>query len=202
MEAVFSWITQYGYLGLFVLLMLGIVGLPVPDETLLMFCGYLIWKGRLHPAGTWFAAFAGSLSGITLSYLIGRHFGVRVLDRYGRYLGASSERITRVYRWFNSIGLGLLSIGYFIPGVRHFTALVAGLSKVRFLQFALYAYAGAAVWVTLFLTGGYVVGESWHHTSELIHRYAIIATAIVVACIAATWRLRNLKGQRHASKQP
>ena len=199
-KAVFSWITQYGYAGLFVLLMLGIVGLPVPDETLLMFCGYLIWKGRLQTTGAWLAAFAGSLSGITLSYLLGRHFGVRVLDRYGRYLGASPVRLARVYRWFNSLGLWLLSVGYFIPGVRHFTALVAGLSDVRFPKFALYAYAGAAIWVTVFLTAGYLVGESWHRTSESIHRYALLTTVLAIALIAATWAIKNARerNRRHA----
>ena len=48
MGSLLAWLSQHGYLGMFFLLMLGIVGLPVPDETLLVFCGYLIYKRRLH----------------------------------------------------------------------------------------------------------------------------------------------------------
>ena len=49
MEAVFGWISTYGYAGIFFALVLGIVGLPIPDETVMVFCGYLISTGRLHP---------------------------------------------------------------------------------------------------------------------------------------------------------
>ena len=49
MSHVFAWIAQYGYGAIFVLLMLGVVGLPVPDETLLVYCGYLISKGVMNP---------------------------------------------------------------------------------------------------------------------------------------------------------
>ena len=49
MERIFEWVSHYGYGGLFVLLVLGIVGLPIPDETLLVVCGYLVSKGRLNP---------------------------------------------------------------------------------------------------------------------------------------------------------
>ena len=55
MESLLDWISHYGYAGLFVLLVLGIVGLPVPDETLLVFSGYLISQAKLHPALTWLA---------------------------------------------------------------------------------------------------------------------------------------------------
>src|SRR5882672_3710500 len=65
-----EWISAYRYLEVFVLLMLGIVGLPIPDETLLVFTGYLIFRGKLHPTGVFVAAFSGSASGISISYLL------------------------------------------------------------------------------------------------------------------------------------
>src|SRR6266498_4731136 len=72
LASILNWVSVYGAPALFVLLMLGIVGLPIPDETLLVFSGYLIYRGTLHPATTWIFAFAGSACGITLSYTIGR----------------------------------------------------------------------------------------------------------------------------------
>ncbi len=191
MDAVFSWITQYGYAGLFILLMFGIVGLPVPDETLLVFCGYLIWKRHLEAVSTLLAGFAGSISGITLSYWMGRTYGHRIIGKYGNLIGATDDRVARVHRWFGRFGLWLLAIGYFVPGVRHFTALVAGAAELEFGPFALFAYAGAAVWVTFFLTLGYAVGESWHRTSEVFNRYAAIFTIFAVIIAIVIWSIRR-----------
>ena len=191
MDAVFLWISQYGYAALFLLLMLGIAGLPVPDETLLVFCGYLIWKGRLHPAATFFAGFGGSACGISLSYVLGRTYGHRVISRYGRYIGLTAERLHRVHQWFRRVGAWLLAIGYFIPGVRHFTALVAGMNGMQWPIFALFAYGGAAMWVATFLSIGYAVGENWQETSTRVHHYILAVTLFAALSIAIAWLIRR-----------
>ena len=71
-ETLLQWISQYGYLAIFFLLMLGIVGLPIPDEVLLTFSGYLVFKGQLALAPTMASAFLGSICGVSVSYSIGR----------------------------------------------------------------------------------------------------------------------------------
>ena len=196
MDAVFSWISQYGYAGLFILLLLGIVGLPIPDETLLMFCGYLIWRGRLQPLATFLAGFGGSLCGITLSYLLGRSFGYRVAARYGRLVRLTPQRLERVHDWFGRLGSWLLTAGYFIPGVRHFTALVAGMTKHPWPLFALFAYSGAAIWVTVFLSIGYVVGDRWEQTAHLLHRYAVWSSLLAAVILALAWFIRSQRKKR------
>ncbi len=183
MEPLLAWLSHYGYAGLFGLLALGIVGLPIPNETLLVFSGYLIFKGRLQAGLTFAAAFGGGACGISLSYLIGRTVGYKVVSRYGKYLRITPERLERVHRWFQSIGDWLLAIGYFIPGVRHVTALIAGMSHLEYRTFALFAYSGAAVWTGLFLLLGYLVGENWQAALGLIHRYVLLFTLLLV-CVA------------------
>jgi len=185
MEAVFRWVSNYGYAGLFSLLILGIVGLPVPDETLLVFSGYLIFKGRLHPLWAFLAAFAGSSCGISISYLIGRTLGYHAVLRYGKYVHITPERLDRAHGWFQRVGDWLLFIGYFIPGVRHVTALVAGTSELEYKKFASFAYCGAAVWVAVFLSVGYFVGENWQTALATVHRYLLefaIGFAVLAAC--------------------
>ena len=135
-----------------------------------MFCGYLIWKGRLHPAATFFAGLSGSACGISLSYVLGRTYGHKMAYRYGKYIGLTSERLGRVHRWFYRMGSWLLAVGYFIPGVRHCSALVAGMSELHYPTFALFAYSGAALWVTCFLSLGFLVGENWQHAAALVDR--------------------------------
>lgn len=193
MQSVFHWISQCGYAGLFCLLMLGIVGLPIPDETLLMFCGYLIWKGRLHPVATFFSGLSGSSCGISLSYLLGRTYGHKMVYRYGSFIGLDSERLARMHRWFDRIGSWLLAAGYFIPGVRHCSALVAGMSELHYLTFALFAYSGAAIWVAFFLSLGFLVGENWQKAAVLIDRYALLLSALAVLIIAVWLVRRKLK---------
>src|SRR3954447_14315652 len=135
MESLIEWLSHYGYGGLFASLVLGIAGLPIPDETLLVFSGYLISRGKLHPVLTWATAFSGSVGGISLSYIIGRTAGYGFVHWYGRYIHFSEARLKKVEEWFERIGHWLLTIGYFIPGVRHFTALVAGMSGMPFKPF-------------------------------------------------------------------
>jgi len=193
MQTIFTWITQYGYPALFGLLVLGIVGLPVPDETLLTFCGYLIYTHRMNFGLTFLAGFLGSLGGITLSYYLGRRFGRLVLTRFGKYVHLTPERVTKVEQQFERFGPGILTAGYFIPGVRHFSAIVAGMSGLPWSRFAVFAYMGAALWVASFLTLGYIVGERWEHTTEVLHRYLLIATGVIAAILLVFWLLRYNK---------
>lgn len=193
-----AWITQYGYVALFLLLMLGIVGLPIPDETLMVFCGYLISKGTLHPAATWITAFAGSVCGISLSYAIGRKFGMTVIHRFGKYVRFTPARLEKVLKWFDRIGHWTLFVGYYIAGVRHFTAVVAGTSGLRLPVFGAYAYSGAAVWVTTFLTIGYLVGENWQAMATQVHHYMrelsiVVGVLVVVALLVRWWTQRKAK---------
>ena len=200
MEAVFGWVATYGYGALFGLLILGIVGLPVPDEMLLVFCGYLISQGKLSAPGTYLAALAGSCCGITVSYVIGRTAGLGVVHRFGRYLHVSDRHLERVHRWFDHSGHWALFGGYYIAGVRHFTAIIAGASKLEFHTFAMYAWSGAACWVAAFLTLGYVIGEQWRTVAELVHRYLHLASYVAIALVALffggrwAWRRRATGG--------
>lgn len=193
MESVLSWLSHYGYAGLFGLLVLGIVGLPIPDETLLVFSGYLISTGRLHPLLAFLSGFAGSACGISLSYTIGRTLGHPFVMRYGRFFHITEARMDRMHRWFHRVGDWLLTIGYFIPGVRHFTALVAGMSELEYSTFARFAYAGAAIWVATFLFVGYLVGEHWKAAMELVHRYTLLFAAALAMAALAAWWIRRLK---------
>ena len=191
MDSLITWLSQYGYAGLFTLLMLGIAGLPIPDETLLVLSGYLISAGRLHPAWTFLAGFTGAASGISLSYWLGRTLGHKAVGRYGKYIHLTEARTAAVQGWFQKIGNWLLSVGYFIPGVRHFTALVAGMSGLPFRVFAPYAYGGAALWVLSFLTVGYAVGENWRTALQLIHRYTWGFVFFLLIAGVTFWRVRT-----------
>jgi membrane protein DedA with SNARE-associated domain len=196
MESLLGWLAHYGYAGLFGLLVLGIVGLPIPDETLLVFSGYLIFRGRLQAVPAFLAALGGSVCGISLSYTIGRTLGHPFVLRYGRFLHLTEARMERVHGWFHRLGNWLLMLGYFIPGVRHFTALVAGTSELEYGTFAGFAYPGAAIWASTFLLIGYLLGENWRAAISLIHRYTLAFAGVLVAAAVVAWWVKKRRNYR------
>jgi len=192
-QHVAAWLTHYGAPALFVLLMLGIFGLPVPDETLLVFAGLLVSRGELGAIPAVTAAVSGAAAGITVSFLIGRRAGLPLLVRYGSAVHVSSAMIARVEEWFARAGKWLLTVGYFLPGVRHVTALVAGASGLSPWTFAAFAYSGALVWVSCFLVIGYTIGDEWRRVAADFHRQvtAGIAVAVLLVVAVALWRKRS-----------
>jgi membrane protein DedA with SNARE-associated domain len=196
-NTVLQWVATYGYFAIFSLLVLGIVGLPVPDEFLLTGCGFLVYQGHLRLIPTVASALAGSMCGITCSYLIGRTVGWKFLhSRVGRWLHIKDRTIQRVHDWFNRIGHWALMIGYFIPGVRHFTAIVAGTSKLEYRAFAMYAYGGAALWVSTFIFIGYHFGERWPQMLSLVEHNLKLASVVAGALVLAYLLFRYFRQRK------
>jgi len=195
-ETIFHWIREYGYAAIVCLLMLGIVGLPVPDETLLTFSGYLVFKTQLHWIPTMLAAFVGSACGMTLSYLLGRTFGLRLIHRYGPYVHLTEKRLERAHQWLEHRGAWSLTFGYFLPGIRHLTAYVAGTSRLSLHVFSLFAYGGALLWTTTFVVAGYVMGDEWTKMSSDFHAYAWMLTGLLAAALVIAFGVRKALGRK------
>ena len=193
MDTVFHLIAQYGHLAVFCLLVLGIVGLPVPDETLLTFSGYLVYRGQFHFLPTVLTAYAGSICGITISYTIGRTGGLFLIHKYGPYVHFTQQRLDRVHNWFERMGRWALFFGYFMPGIRHFTAIVAGSSELEPHVFAMFAYSGGLLWVISFVSLGYFLGEQWSRITDQVNGILLWITIGVIAVGLLVWWLRARK---------
>jgi len=190
MDALLNWIPEYGYPALFLLLMLGIVGLPIPDETLLTFSGYLIFKNQLALMPTMATAFLGSVCGITISYVIGRRLGLFFVRRVSHRLRIALDDLDKVNAWYMRWGKYTLLFGYFVPGVRH---LVAGSSNLPWVIFMPFAYMGALIWSATFLGLGYGLGETWANASATVHRGLAVAGGIVFVVLLALLIIRMRK---------
>ncbi|HVB39155.1 MAG TPA: DedA family protein [Vicinamibacterales bacterium] len=200
--ALLAWLSQYGPIALFVLLMLGIFGLPVPDETLLVVAGTLVGKGELPLGWTFGAAVAGSSIGISLSYLVGRVLGPPAVRAFGRLVHVSEQTLARIERWFERIGKWTLTFGYYVPGVRHITAIVAGASRLPAGIFMAFAYSGAILWSATFLWLGYEVGDNWPVVLDTARRHiGLAAAAAIVITVAWAW-WRNRTGHERRAGRP
>src|ERR1700722_6666477 len=98
-ETFSAWLIEYGSIVLFVFLVLGIIALPIPDETLMIFAGILMDTGKLNIAPTLTAAYLGSILGITLSYVIGRTIGHFIMHKYGKWIALTNERLANTEEW-------------------------------------------------------------------------------------------------------
>lgn len=185
-EMLSHWLMHYGSIAIFVLLAVGIIILPVPEETLMVIAGILMRKGSLNIHSTLVAAYAGSISGITVSYILGRTAGYYLIHNYGKWVGLNQEKIDKVHQWFEKFGKWTLTIGYFIPGIRHFTGFASGMSQLDYKQFALFAYSGAVIWVTTFISIGYFFGEycfTCFETFETLDVLIFLGVIIVILLI-------------------
>jgi membrane protein DedA with SNARE-associated domain len=192
-KTIFHWVGEYGYAGIVALLMLGIVGLPVPDETLLTFSGYLVFKHKFHAVPAMTAALAGSICGITLSYFLGRKFGYPLIHRYGRYIHISDRQLNRTHQWLEHTGGWSLTFGYFFPGIRHITAYIAGTTELGMPAFAVHAYSGAFLWCGTFIFAGYWMGDGWSRISHQLHSYALLLMLIAAAAVVLYFLTRRLR---------
>ena len=192
MRTAIDWISHYGYAGIFSLLALGIFGLPVPDETLMAFVGYLIFRGRLQAIPAFLSAFCGTMCGITVSYAMGRGFGLYVIPRWRAFLHLSVERQVLVQSWYRRAGKWVLVFGYYVPGVRHVNAYVAGTSGLTLPAFAAFAYAGGFIWCLTFIGFGYFLGDRWGRGAFGV-RWSVDALlgAALVGILAYFWVRRE-----------
>jgi membrane protein DedA with SNARE-associated domain len=190
MHALLLTITKYSYFGIFVALGLGILGLPFPDETLIAFVGFLVYEGKLNYLYAYVVCFVGSSAGVTLGYILGRTLGNRLIKRYSTRLNISPDRIQDAKKFYLRYGKFALFAGYFIPGVRHLTAIFAGSSIMSYPVFAAFAYSGAALWTIVFMNLGFFLGEKWHSVSVYSNRYIIpfVLVVTVFLIIAIYWK--------------
>ncbi len=197
MNDFYFWISHYGYFGIFSLLVFGIIGLPIPDETLLTLSGYLIYKGHLHLLPTFIAAYLGSVCGISISFAIGSTFGHHFIIKYGRFVHITEERLKVAHNWFEKIGRWTLLVGYFIPGVRHVIAIFAGTSELSMWEFAIFAYSGALIWTTTFLSIGYFFGNHWKRILPVVEHHEVTASIIAAVLLIVFFIMKNFGKKRN-----
>lgn len=181
-EALSTWLLQYGSGALFILLFIGIIALPVPEETMMILSGILMSQGKMIIPSTLFASYAGAICGITMSYVLGHTAGHFLIVKYGSWIGITPNRFKRVESWFIQFGKWTLLIGYFIPGIRHLTGFSCGIT-MKYKDFAPFAYAGAVIWVSTFLSLGYFFSDYCFTLFETIEENLEITVVLAVLMI-------------------
>lgn len=152
-----DFVMHYGYFAVYIFFALGIFGLPLPDELVVAFIGHLSAVGTLNYFSAFVITILGVLTGTLFTYTIGRKVGKPLLMKYGKWISLSPKRLQKVDSWFNKYGSWAITIGYFVPGMRHMICYMSGSSGVDIRRYLVFASIGTFISSITFLTIGYFV---------------------------------------------
>lgn len=204
MEFVTDFVTNYGYLAIFLLLLPGTFGIPIPDELLLTFTGYLALRGELRLIPAMAVAVSGAVLGITLDYWVGRAAGARLIWESGAFFRLRHDKFKSLQEWLRRGGGWRLCLGYFLPGVRHWVAIAAGITKFPLADFTRFAYLGVLAWSLVYILLGYFLGQEAGLLVERIGAHCRWASGLIVALLLGYVLIRGkwlrLKGRKSRVK--
>lgn len=184
---------QYGYIVLFVALLLELIAFPLPGEVLMSYTGFLVFQGKLNWLFSILVAGTGTCIGITISFWIGKKLGKPFFDKYGPRFHMGPKKFEKFSGWFSKYGNKLLFVAYFIPGVRHVTGYFSGIARLPYHKFCLFAYFGAFLWVSVFITLGKILGPKWETFHQSVSKYLWIAGIIVAVLLIAFFVYKKYK---------
>jgi membrane protein DedA with SNARE-associated domain len=180
--AITGLLASMGYIGVFILMTIESAGIPIPSELIMTFAGFLS-SGANAPMNWIVAGIIGSLGtgmGSAIGYAIGSWGGKPMVDRYGKYLGVTPDKMVWAEKWFCKFGESAVFYTRLLPVVRTIVNVPAGLLGMNFYKFMAYSMLGALPWCLVLAYLGFSLGEQW----ESIMGYAHILTYAVVAIVA------------------
>jgi membrane protein DedA with SNARE-associated domain len=156
----FTWVRDWGYLGVVLLMAMESSILPVPSELVIPPAAYWASQGRMSLWGVVLAGTAGSWIGAAVMYVASRWLGRPLVLRYGRYVFCPPEKLERAERFLERYELGGVFFARLLPVVRHLIGIPAGIVRMRFLPYSLMTVVGSAVWCAVLAWFGHrVLGE-------------------------------------------
>lgn len=158
MSDLHQFVGHWGYTAIFVVVVLGNVGLPVPEETILALAGYLVWRGKLRLSLVLAVGILSAVVGDNIGYWLGRRYGQPALPRYARWALGHPERLESMQAFVRRRGPLAVFVARFIPGIRFAAGPLAGALGMRFVSFLVANVAGAALYVPVLVGAGYAVG--------------------------------------------
>jgi membrane protein DedA with SNARE-associated domain len=191
-QAILWLIDTYGYFGLFVALALGNMAVPIGTEIVLPVAGALTATGHLSNLGlTITVALAGELAGGSAGYAIGRFGGVPLIERYGKYVHFTHDRLLVVHRFFERWGTFAIFVCRFVPILRGVVAVAAGIAEMNLAHFYLWTFLGSLIFCGLLILLGNALGPHVSAVLPLLHQWAyLILGFFVVAVIASILVIR------------
>jgi membrane protein DedA with SNARE-associated domain len=188
-----------GHYGLWAIALFVLVedfGIPVPGETVLIAGAIYAGSGRLNVVAVGLVGFAAAVFGDNIGYAIGRFGGRSLVERWGKYVFITPERLDKAEAFFDHHGGKVITIARFVEGLRQANGLIAGITKMHWLRFVAFNALGAALWVGTWVSVGYFAGQHITTIYSDITSYSLYAAIAAVVVIAGLVFLRVRKHRR------
>ena len=195
-NGILSLLAQYGYLIVFFGVMAESMGVPLPGETILIAAGVLAQRGGLDIGDAILLGILGAVVGDQIGYWAGRKGGRPFVLHWGRYLFITPERLRGAENFFARHGGKAVFMARFVAGLRVFGALVAGISQMHWRTFFLYNALGGAIWATVAVLVGYLLGGSLGLVEQWLGRATLLLAILFVSMLILYLAYRWVVGHR------
>lgn len=175
---------NYGYLGVFLLILIENIFPPIPSEVILLFGGFMTTYTSLNVLGMTMSSILGSVLGALILYKIGTIFNKDTLKklihtRLGKFLRINDKEIDSSFNYFQTKGEKAIFFCRFIPLIRSLISVPAGINKMNITKFMIYTTLGSLIWNVVLITLGHIVGNNWKSILKIFDLYSIYAVVII-----------------------
>jgi len=183
--ALVAFISEIGYLGIFVGMFLESTIVPLPSEVIMIPAGIAAAEGLMNIYLVIIIGVFGNVLGAVFSYYLAAFAGRPILFKIGKYFFIKPETIIKIEKFFNSHGEISVFIGRIIPGVRHFISLPAGVARMNIKKFIFYTFLGSTFWTSILAILGHLIGKNQDLIKEYLHILIIGAVSFCVILIVS-----------------
>ncbi|KIL46781.1 DedA family protein [Jeotgalibacillus soli] len=198
-EWILSFMEEFGYFGIFLMIALENLFPPIPSEVILTFGGFMTTQTDLTVLGVIIASTAGSVAGAVALYGLGLLVDVKrlekIIDRYGNILRLKREDLYKADAWFDRYGIWTVFFCRMVPLIRSLISIPAGMSNMPFILFLVFTTLGTIIWNTILVILGARLGESWEDILSFMDVYSNVAYALIAmtGILVVIWYIRKRK---------
>ncbi len=176
-------IETLGYFGIFIMMTLESACIPFPSEVIMPFAGFVVHEGHLDFLGIVIIGTLGNLVGSLIAYYVGLKGGRPILERYGKYILITSEKLDWADDIFNKYGSITVFVGRILPVIRTFISLPAGIARMDIKKFTIYTTLGCLPWTLVLAYLGVILGQNWSILTNYFHILDVILVIAIIALI-------------------
>jgi membrane-associated protein len=189
-----SVIVQYGYWAVGGALLLENTGIPVPGETILLLASFLAYSEHdLRLSGIIMVGTIAATLGDNLGFALGYYGGRALLGRYQSFFRIQTATVERGERLFARYGSLTIFFARFVFGMRIIAGPLAGVLRMPWKRFLLFNFMGAALWVSVISSVGYLFGRHWERLERHMKRFdVIVAVVVLLIAVFLWWRNRRV----------
>jgi membrane protein DedA with SNARE-associated domain len=187
-------VVQYGYWAVAAALLLENAGVPVPGETVLLLASFLAYSEHdLRLPWIIVVATIAATAGDNIGFALGYYGGRPLLARYQAFFRIQDTTVARGEQLLARYGAATILVARFVFGMRIIAGPLAGVLRMPWRKFTIFNFLGAALWVTMISSAGYLFGQHWGRLERYIRRFDLVAAILVLLAVAYWWRRSRRK---------